>query len=97
MEGVSNGVPFLCWPYFSDQFLNQSYISDIWKVGLRLNKDERGIVTRVEINNKVDELLGNHNYKAQALTIKETVTSNIREGGGSYKNFKDFVEWVRQK
>lgn len=21
MEGVSNGVPFLCWPYFADQFL----------------------------------------------------------------------------
>ncbi|KAG5226991.1 UDP-glycosyltransferase 83A [Salix suchowensis] len=22
MEGVSNGMPFLCWPYFADQFLN---------------------------------------------------------------------------
>ncbi|XP_044467821.1 UDP-glycosyltransferase 83A1-like [Mangifera indica] len=29
MEGVSNGLPFLCWPYFGDQFINQSYICDI--------------------------------------------------------------------
>nr|GEZ75554.1 putative UDP-glucuronosyl/UDP-glucosyltransferase [Tanacetum cinerariifolium] len=26
MEGVSNGVPFLCWPYFFDQFLDATYI-----------------------------------------------------------------------
>lgn len=24
IEGISNGVPFLCWPYFADQFINQS-------------------------------------------------------------------------
>ncbi|GFY82942.1 hypothetical protein Acr_02g0011820 [Actinidia rufa] len=36
VEGLSNGVPFLCWPYFGDQFLNQSYICDVWKVGLGL-------------------------------------------------------------
>ncbi|XP_028080788.1 UDP-glycosyltransferase 83A1-like [Camellia sinensis] len=23
IEGVSNGVPFLCWPYFADQFLTR--------------------------------------------------------------------------
>ncbi|CBI21224.3 unnamed protein product, partial [Vitis vinifera] len=34
MEGVSNGVPFLCWPYFADQFLNKTYICDIWKLYL---------------------------------------------------------------
>ncbi|KAI3462888.1 hypothetical protein Pfo_019551 [Paulownia fortunei] len=31
VESVSNGVPILCWPYFADQFINQSYICDIWK------------------------------------------------------------------
>ncbi|KAF2313655.1 hypothetical protein GH714_012614 [Hevea brasiliensis] len=39
MEGVANGVPFLCWPYFADQFLNEIYITDVWKVGLTLNRN----------------------------------------------------------
>ncbi|KAE8734498.1 UDP-glycosyltransferase 83A1-like [Hibiscus syriacus] len=49
IEGVSNGVPFLCWPYFADQFLNESYICDIWKIGLKFERDERGIIGKEEI------------------------------------------------
>ncbi|GAA0138853.1 glycosyltransferase [Lithospermum erythrorhizon] len=40
MEGLTMGVPFLCWPSFGDQYHNQSYISDIWKIGLKLNPDQ---------------------------------------------------------
>ncbi|KAC9242325.1 hypothetical protein E3N88_46144 [Mikania micrantha] len=48
LEGVTNGLPFLCWPYFADQFHNETYICDIWKTGLKLNKNEEGIITRGE-------------------------------------------------
>lgn len=41
-EGVSNGLPFLCWPYFAEQFLNESYICAIRKVGQRFNKTKMG-------------------------------------------------------
>ncbi|KAI4352473.1 hypothetical protein L6164_006723 [Bauhinia variegata] len=34
VEGLCNGVPFLCWPYFCDQFFDKRYICDEWKVGL---------------------------------------------------------------
>ncbi|XVF16739.1 hypothetical protein REPUB_Repub10bG0058100 [Reevesia pubescens] len=94
IEGVSNGIPFLCWPYFADQFFNQSYICDYWNVGLGFDRDGRGIITREEIKNKVDQLLGNEKYKAKALVLKETVRSSIKEKGSSNKNFKDFVEWI---
>ncbi|XVE83690.1 hypothetical protein DITRI_Ditri16bG0106800 [Diplodiscus trichospermus] len=95
IEGVSNGIPFLCWPYFADQFVNQSYICDYWNVGLGFNRDERGIITGEEIRNEVDQLLGSEKYKARALALKETVMSSIKEKGSSSKNFKDFVEWIR--
>ncbi|KAL9427226.1 hypothetical protein AB3S75_029423 [Citrus x aurantiifolia] len=41
-EGVSNGLAFLCWPYFAEQFLNESYICAIRKVGQRFNKTKMG-------------------------------------------------------
>ncbi|KAH7554488.1 hypothetical protein JRO89_XS12G0224300 [Xanthoceras sorbifolium] len=95
MEGVSNGIPFLCWPYFADQFHNKSYICDVWKVGLGLNRDESAIITRDEIKTKVEELLENELYKTNALNLKEKVMNSIKEGGESYCNFKNFVEWVK--
>jgi hypothetical protein len=95
MEGVSNGIPFLCWPYFADQFLNQSYICDVWKVGLGLDRNESGIITRGEIKSKVEQLLGNDKLKARALDLKNVVMASIKEGGGSHKNLMNFIEWMK--
>ena len=58
VEGVYSGLPFLCWHYFADQFLKESYVCDVWKVGLRISPDENGIITRKEIKIKVEELVG---------------------------------------
>nr|XP_004306080.2 PREDICTED: UDP-glycosyltransferase 83A1-like [Fragaria vesca subsp. vesca] len=95
LEGVSNGVPFLCWPYFADQFLNESYICDIWKVGLRLDKNESGIIAKEEIKNKVEQVLCDKSYSARASKLKELAMINIKEGGQSNMIFKDFVEWMK--
>ncbi|XBH94806.1 hypothetical protein VPH35_085492 [Triticum aestivum] len=35
MEGMLHGVPFLCWPYFADQFANQSYVCNVWGTGVK--------------------------------------------------------------
>ena len=32
LKGVVSGVLFLCRPYFTGQFLNQSYICDVWEI-----------------------------------------------------------------
>lgn len=39
------GVPMLCWPHFADQFLNQSYIVNVWKIGLSLLKENMTVNT----------------------------------------------------
>ncbi|KAJ7971059.1 UDP-glycosyltransferase [Quillaja saponaria] len=67
IEGTSNGIPFLCWPHFADQFLNQSYICDVWKVGLRLDADENGTIRSCEINNKIEKLLNDEDLKARSI------------------------------
>ncbi|GKA76890.1 UDP-glycosyltransferase 83A1-like protein [Tanacetum coccineum] len=97
LEGVSNGIPFLSWPYFADQLLNKTYICDIWRNGLGFQKDEDGIIKSEEIKDKVDKLLNNQEFKTRALDFKEKVMSSIREGGCSHKNFKRFIEWIKER
>ena len=96
MEGVCNGVPFLCWPYFADQFLDMHYICNEWKVGLGFEKDEEGVVSRWEIKKKVELLLDDGDIKARSLKLKEVVMKNTVEGGRSLENFNKFVKWVKE-
>nr|BBC62117.1 glucosyltransferase 21 [Nemophila menziesii] len=95
IESVSNGVPIICCPYYADQFINQSYINDIWKIGVKLDKDTQGIITREEIKNKVDQLLDDDMFKDRALRLKEVMMSSISEGGRSHKNFQNFSTWIK--
>ncbi|KAI7735113.1 hypothetical protein M8C21_033772 [Ambrosia artemisiifolia] len=95
LEGVTNGLPFLCWPYFCDQYYNESYICDIWKTGLGFDKDETGVITREEIKGKVEQLLSDTTFKCKALDIKETLANSVREGGRSHKNLTKFIEWIQ--
>ncbi|XP_058111445.1 UDP-glycosyltransferase 83A1-like isoform X2 [Magnolia sinica] len=95
MEGLSNGVPFLCWPYFADQFQNQTYISHVWKVGLELKHNSSGIITREEIKGKLDELVGDNVIRARSLELQQIAQKNVTEGGASFKNFNNFIEAIK--
>ncbi|XP_026413855.1 UDP-glycosyltransferase 83A1-like [Papaver somniferum] len=97
MEGVAMGVPFLCWPYFVDQFLNRSYICDIWKVGLQLNKNEGGIIPKEEFINKVKALLADEMIRARALELQDISNKSVVEGGTSMTNLTNFIESIKCK
>ncbi|XP_027351428.1 UDP-glycosyltransferase 83A1-like [Abrus precatorius] len=95
MEGVSNGVPFLCWPYFADQLFDKAYICDMWNVGLGFDLDEKGLISRWEIKKKVDQLLGDENLRGRCQKLKEMIINNNAVGGQSYENFRKFEEWLK--
>ncbi|OIT05832.1 PREDICTED: UDP-glycosyltransferase 83A1-like [Nicotiana attenuata] len=95
VESVSNGVPFLCWPYFADQLFNQSYICDVWKVGLGFKKNEFGIIGKEEIKNKMDQLFGDEAFKERALDLQAKVKSSVKGGGSSNKMFGKFIDWIK--
>ncbi|KAG6467154.1 hypothetical protein ZIOFF_075022 [Zingiber officinale] len=95
MEGVRNGKLFLCWPYFADQFLNQSYICDHWKVGLSLTPDESGIFKREQLKSKVEVLLGDAEMSARASSFKEKAQRNTDQGGASFHNLKRFIHTIK--
>ncbi|XP_044484501.1 UDP-glycosyltransferase 83A1-like isoform X2 [Mangifera indica] len=91
LEGLSMGVPFLCWPYFADQCQNRNYICEVWKIGLNLSLDEKGIVTKDEIQTKITKLLSDASIKENALKVKEKAANSLVEGGSSFENFKRFI------
>ena len=96
MDGMAMGVPFLCWPFFTDQFLNQNYICNKWKVGLELKPDENGFVSRHEIKEKIEILVSDEGIKANSVKLKEMARNSVSEGGSSCKNFKTFIEDISQ-
>lgn len=95
VEGLSMGVPFLCWPYFADQYQNRNYICDAWKIGLRFFPDENGIITRQEIQRQVKALLNDDGIKANALKMKEMARKSLAEGGSSFRNFESFISQLK--
>ncbi|XP_027924015.1 UDP-glycosyltransferase 83A1-like isoform X1 [Vigna unguiculata] len=96
MEGLSNGVPFLCWPYFAEQIQNGRYICDELKVGLGFDKDKNGIVSCKEVKLKVEQLLNDENMKSRSLELKEKVMNNIVKGGASLEKLHRFVKWIKE-
>ncbi|KOM56599.1 hypothetical protein LR48_Vigan10g249100 [Vigna angularis] len=91
MEGLCNGVPFLCWPYFADQIYNKAYICDELKVGMGLDLDENGVVSRWEIKKKLDQLLSDVNMRTRSLKLKEKVLDK----GRSSENLNKLVKWIK--
>ncbi|KAI9082436.1 hypothetical protein K1719_035579 [Acacia pycnantha] len=94
IEGVINGVPFLCWPFFCDQFIDENYICDIWKIGLRFDRNN-GIINREEIAYKIKKVLIDEGFRMRALQLKEKTISSVKEGGSSNKKLKNIVDWIK--
>ncbi|XP_039114459.1 UDP-glycosyltransferase 83A1-like [Dioscorea cayenensis subsp. rotundata] len=95
MEGLANGVPFLCWPYFAEQFINQGYICDVWKIGLRMNLGGNKVVSREEIKRKVEELMSDEAMKARAMQLKAMADKSVKKGGSYLENFNCFVNRMK--
>ena len=96
MEGVRNGVRFLCWPYFVDQFANRSYICDIWGTGMAVSPGEDGIVTKEELRSKVEQVIGDDEIRERARLLRDAAGRAIDQGGDSYENIRKFVDLLRQ-
>lgn len=96
MEGISMGVPFLCWPWGHDHLYIKSCICDDWKIGLWLEPDDNGIIGRHEIKRKVDELLSNDVVRKNALKLKELAQKSVTKEGSSSKNLEYFIKQITE-
>ncbi|KAI5084423.1 hypothetical protein GOP47_0000592 [Adiantum capillus-veneris] len=97
MEGIIAGVPMLTWPILADQFLNQRCIVEQWGIGLRFDTTVNGLITRVEVENKVKALM--QGERREEMREKAKSLSNLaqrahEEGGSSHKHFDCVKETI---
>ena len=65
-------------------------------VGLGFDEDEKGIISRWEINKKVEQLFGDEDIKGRSKKMKDTIMNNIAKDGKSTQNLNKFVEWLNE-
>jgi UDP:flavonoid glycosyltransferase YjiC (YdhE family) len=83
MKGLRNGLPFLTWPYFADQFIDESYVCDVWKTGLRLVKDTGGVGTSKHLAARIENLLNDPANVSRALELQQVASRSISKDGTS--------------
>ena len=94
LEALSLGVPMVAMPQCADQTTNAKFIVDVWKVGVRIEVNERGIVTKEEIElciRGVMEGEGGKEMKRNSVKWKRLAKEAMDEGGSSDKNIEEFV------
>ncbi|KAF8014058.1 hypothetical protein BT93_H0024 [Corymbia citriodora subsp. variegata] len=99
MEGVSLGVPMVVMPQWTDQPTNAAFIAEVWKVGVRVKVNDKGIVTGEEIESCVNEVMGGERakeIKANSLKWRERARIAMEEGGSSDNNISDFAKNIAE-
>nr|GMD90886.1 UDP-glycosyltransferase 74E2-like [Ipomoea batatas] len=94
LEALCLGVPMVCMPHFVDQSTNAKLVEDVWKVGVRVKVNEKGIVTREKVEGCIKQVTGGEKaqeFQRNAIRWKGLAKEAISEGGSSYVNINDFI------
>ncbi|GJN34367.1 hypothetical protein PR202_gb23020 [Eleusine coracana subsp. coracana] len=93
-EGLSLGVAMVAMPQWSDQPMNAKYVEDVWRVGVRVQSDEEGVVRKEEVERCVREVMEGEKsmeYRQNAARWKDKAKKAVSGGGSSDKNIVEFL------
>lgn len=94
LEGLSLGVPMVCFPQWSDQPTNAKYMEEVWEVGVRAMGDEGGVVWREEMKKCIEEVMvgeGRERMLSNPSKWRELAIQALDEGGSSDIDIEEFV------
>ncbi|GAB4825800.1 hypothetical protein Ancab_008676 [Ancistrocladus abbreviatus] len=95
LEGLCLGVPMVAMPQCLDHMTTAKFIQDVWKIGKKVKRDEKGFVTRQEIMTHIVEVMHGEQaeeMRANAKRLSCLAKAAISEGGSSHKNINKFVD-----
>nr|UXB92736.1 glycosyltransferase [Helleborus thibetanus] len=106
LESVSAGVPMVTWPHFGDQLLNETFIVDILKIGVRIGvenpasfEDEdkmEAVVNKEDVKTAVERLMDEDEdgktRREKVIKLAEMAKRSMAEGGSSYVNVSLLIQ-----
>ncbi|KAD6119780.1 hypothetical protein E3N88_11051 [Mikania micrantha] len=92
LESISSGVVMICQPFSVDQGVNARYVSYMWRIGLEMERVDRGeierMVRRVMVDDEGEEM------RVRANDMKEMVKEAVEIGGSSQDSMDDLVNFI---
>ncbi|XP_047170716.1 UDP-glycosyltransferase 74F2-like [Vigna umbellata] len=95
LEALSLGVPMIAMPQWTDQTTNAKLIEDVWKIGLRVSLDDKGIFRREGLKHALKKIMETEigiEIKRKVIQWKNLAAKSIDEGGSSDMNIRDFMQ-----
>ncbi|KAI3822545.1 hypothetical protein L1987_10136 [Smallanthus sonchifolius] len=110
LEAICAGVPVVTWPFFADQFLNETFIVEILKIGVRIGveipvlfgeEDKAGVVVKKEDVKKAVECLMEEDEdgkqrRRRASELAKMAKRAMAEGGSSYENVSSMIRDITE-
>ncbi|TKW34790.1 hypothetical protein SEVIR_2G329100v4 [Setaria viridis] len=92
VEGVAEGVPLVCWPFFVDQQINSRFVGAVWRNGL----DMKDVCERDVVERTVREAMESDEIRRSARALAEQVERDIADGGSSAMEFERLVGFIKE-
>ena len=111
LEAICAGVPMLTWPLFADQFLNESLVVHVLKVGVKVGVEipltwGKEVEIGVQVKKKdveraiaklMDETSESEKRRKRVRELAEMANRAVEKGGSSYSNVTLLIQDIMQK
>ncbi|KAJ1254485.1 hypothetical protein BS78_K050600 [Paspalum vaginatum] len=91
VEGIVEGVPMVCWPFFADQQINSRFVGAVWRNGL----DMKDVCDRDVVEKTVREAMESAEIRRSAHALAAQVKRDIADDGCSALEFRRLVSFIR--
>ncbi|KAF8669242.1 hypothetical protein HU200_051575 [Digitaria exilis] len=97
LEGITAGVPMLCWPMYAEQKMNKVFMVEEARIGVEVVGWQQGLVTAEEVEAKVRLVLESEDgeqLRARVAAHKDAAAMAWEDGGSSRAAFAQFLSDV---
>lgn len=94
LEGITAGVPMLCWPLYAEQKMNKVFMVEEAGIGVEVAGWQQGLVKAGEVEAKVRMVLESEEgerLRAQVTSLSKAAAAAWEDGGSSRVAFQRFL------